>query len=72
MLWYKILWLKSFEQLKLKNYSRNKTVVSIKKTIVYAMSRNNFFWCQENFFVYNDFGNGCKNEFRDNNEKSSN
>ena len=39
MLWYKILWLKSFEQLKLKNYIRNKTVFSIKTMIVYAMSK---------------------------------
>ena len=39
MLWYKILWLKSFKKVKLKNYIRNKTVVSIKTKIVHAMSK---------------------------------
>ena len=29
-----------------------------------------FFWCQEIFFINFDLKNGCKNEFKDNNEKS--
>ena len=30
-----------------------------------------FFWCQGIFFFVNfDFKNGCKNDFKDNNEKS--
>ena len=29
------------------------------------------FWCQEFFFENFDFINECKNEFKDNNEKSS-
>ena len=29
-----------------------------------------FFWCQGIFFHYFDYKNGCKNEFKDNNEKS--
>ena len=30
----------------------------------------NFFWCQVIFFMNYDFKNGCRNEFKDNNEKS--
>ena len=29
-----------------------------------------YFWCQEIFYMNFDFKNGCKNEFKDNNEKS--
>ena len=33
-------------------------------------SKMKFFGCQEIFFMNFDFKNGCKNEFKDNNEKS--